>query len=131
MVAVIGWRDVATDRDRTIGTLEILPSGGNDCYKYNFVGKNYDYEPIEFVVRRELQTQHDTLAGLYDGAPHKTTDRPTTERLLNAFHGITLLRIQIGPEVQYRLSGFSKLHRRILQLLSLPLSLYTALEGGP
>ena len=86
---------------------------------------------IEFVVRRELQTQHDTLAGLYDGAPHKTTDRPTTERLLNAFHGITLLRIQIGPEVQYRLSGFSKLHRRILQLLGLPLSLYTALEGGP
>jgi transposase len=86
---------------------------------------------IEFVVRRELQTQHDTLAGLYDGAPHKTTDRPTTERLLNAFQGITLLRIQIGHEVQYQLSGFSKLHRRILQLLGLPVSLYTALESGP
>jgi transposase len=86
---------------------------------------------IEFVVRRELQTQHDALAGLYDGAPHKTTDRPTTERLLNAFQGITLLRIRIGHEVQYQLSGFSKLHRRLLHLLGLPVSLYTALESGP
>jgi len=86
---------------------------------------------IEFVVRRELQAQHDTLTGLYDGAPHKTTDRPTTERLLNAFQGITLLRIRIGHEVQYQLSGFSKLHRRILQLLGLPASLYTTLESSP
>ena len=86
---------------------------------------------IEFVVRRELQAQHATLAGLYDGTPNKTTDRPTTERLLNAFQGITLLRILIGHEVQYQLSGFSKLHRRILQLLGLPASLYTALESSP
>ena len=50
LIAVIGWRDSPTDRDRTIGTLEILPSGGNDCYKYNFIGKNYDYEPIEFEM---------------------------------------------------------------------------------
>jgi len=86
---------------------------------------------IEFVVRRELQAQHDTLTGLYDGAPNKTTDRPTTERLLNAFQGITLLRIRIGHEVQYQLSGFSKLHQRILHLLGLPVSLYTALESSP
>jgi transposase len=86
---------------------------------------------IEFVVRRELQAQHATLAGLYDGTPNKTTDRPTTERLLNAFQGITLLRILIGHEVQYQLSGFSRLHRRILQLLGLPASLYTALESSP
>lgn len=86
---------------------------------------------IEFVVRRELQAQGETLAGLYDGAPHKTTNRPTAERLLNAFQGITLLRIRVGQEVRYQLSGFSKLHRRILQLLGLSVSLYTALESGP
>jgi len=85
---------------------------------------------IEFVVRRELQEHHETLTGLYDGAPRKTTNRPTAERLLNAFQGITLLRIRVGPEVRYQLSGFSKLHRRILQLLGLPLSLYTALENS-
>ena len=85
---------------------------------------------IEFVVRRELQAQHETLAGLYDSMPQKTTDRPTTERLLKAFEGITLLRIQDGPTVRYQLSGFSKLHRRILQLLGLPASLYTRLESS-
>jgi transposase len=86
---------------------------------------------IEFVIRRELQAQHDTLSGLYDGAPNKTTARPTTERLLNAFQGITLLQIRIGHEVQYQLNGFSKLHRRILQLLGLPASLYTQMESSP
>ena len=89
------------------------------------------YIPAEFVVRRELRTRHESLAGLYDGAPHKTTDRPTTERLLKAFQGITLLRIHVGQEVRYQLSGFSKLHRRILQLLGLPSSLYTLLESSP
>ncbi len=85
---------------------------------------------IEFVVRRELQAQHETLTGLYDGAPRKTTARPTTERLLKAFEGITLLRIQDGQTVRYQLTGFSQLHRRILQLLGLPASLYTRLEGS-
>jgi len=85
---------------------------------------------IEFVVRRELQAQQETLAGLYDAAPHKTTERPTTERLLKAFEGITVLRIQDEHTVRYQLSGFSKLHRRILQLLGLPVSLYTRLEGS-
>jgi transposase len=86
---------------------------------------------IEFVVRRALQSQHETLAGLYAGTPHKTTDRPTAERLLKAFQDITLLRIRIGQEVRYQLSGFSKLHRRILSLLGLSVSLYTALENSP
>jgi len=86
---------------------------------------------IELVVRRELQARGETLAGLYNGAPRKTTNRPTAERLLSAFQGITLLRIRVGHEVRYQLSGFSKLHRRILQLLGLPSSLYTALESGP
>lgn len=86
---------------------------------------------IEFVVRRALQSQHETLAGLYEGTPHKTTDRPTTERLLKAFQDITLLRIRVRQEVRYQLSGFSKLHRRILQLLGLSVSLYTALENSP
>ena len=78
-----------------------------------------------------MQAQHETLAGLYDGAPRKTTNRPTTERLLKAFQGIPLLRIRIGQEVPYQLSGFTPLHRRIMQLLGLPVSLYTALESSP
>lgn len=86
---------------------------------------------FEFVVRRALQEHHETLAGLYDGTPSKTTNRPTAERLLNAFQGITLLRIRVGQEMRYQLSGFSQLHRRILQLLGLPTSLYVGLESSP
>jgi len=85
---------------------------------------------IEFVVRRELQERQETLTGLYEGAPRKTTDRPTAERLLDAFEGITLLRIRVGQKVQYQLSGFSKLHRHILQLLGLSASLYVGLENS-
>jgi len=85
---------------------------------------------IEFVVRRELQERQETLAGLYDSAPNKTTARPTAERLLDAFEGITLLRIRVGPKTQYQLSGFSKLHRHILQLLGLSTSLYLGLEDS-
>ncbi len=85
---------------------------------------------IEFVVRRELQERQETLTSLYEGAPRKTTDRPTAERLLDAFEGITLLRIRVGQKVQYQLSGFSKLHRHILQLLGLSASLYVGLENS-
>jgi hypothetical protein len=50
LVSVIAWRQAPDDRDRAIGTLQILASGGGDCYKYNFIGKDYDYEPIEFEM---------------------------------------------------------------------------------
>ena len=45
---------------------------------------------MEFVVRRQLVDRQQSLAGLYDGNPKRTTQRPTTERLLAAFNGITL-----------------------------------------
>jgi len=51
-IFVIAWRGVPDNKDRVIGTLEIVPSGGGDCYKYNFIGKDYDYEPIEFEMNR-------------------------------------------------------------------------------
>ncbi len=52
LFAVIGWREVPDNKDRAIGKLEILASGGGDCYKYNFIGKDYDYEPIEFEMNK-------------------------------------------------------------------------------
>jgi len=50
--SIIGWRTSPSDPARAIGTMEILPSGGNDCYKYNFLGRTYDYEPIEFEMNK-------------------------------------------------------------------------------
>ncbi len=45
---------------------------------------------MEFVVRRQLATEQQSLPGLYDGNPQRTTQRPTAERLLKAFGEITL-----------------------------------------
>ncbi|NEO50414.1 MAG: transposase, partial [Moorea sp. SIO4A3] len=45
---------------------------------------------MEFVVRSELAAQGQSLAGLYEGNPKRTTQRPTAERLLAAFREITL-----------------------------------------
>jgi hypothetical protein len=85
---------------------------------------------IEFVARRNLAAEGATVSGLYAGAPQKTTVRPTAERLLAAFEGITLYTVQIGTHLHRQLSQLTVLHKQILQYLGLPLSVYTALETG-
>ena len=47
----IAWEPIP-NTDNVKGTIQVVPSGGNDCYKYNFMGNNYDYEPITFIVRK-------------------------------------------------------------------------------
>jgi len=84
---------------------------------------------VEFVTRRELSHRQEQLAGLYEGNRKRATDRPTTERLLRVFEGIVLYRWQIGEQVSYQLSPLTDLHRRILDLMSLPANLYARL--GP
>src|SRR6516164_7619015 len=46
---------------------------------------------LEFVGRRQLAAEGVKLAGLYAGNPKRETDRPTAERLLEAFQDITLI----------------------------------------
>jgi len=79
---------------------------------------------VEFVVRRELQAQGEDLAGLYEGNPSRTTDRPTTERLLRAFEGITLYRFSVAGKVVYHMTPLTPLQQRILALMGLPESIY-------
>ena len=40
---------------------------------------------MEFVVRRQLRQSQSSLAGLYDGNPKRSTDRPTAEQMLKAW----------------------------------------------
>lgn len=86
---------------------------------------------IEFVVRRELQTQQETLAGLYPGQPTRTTDRPTTERLLRTFKGIMLSLIDLPGQHIRHVTPLSALQHRILQLLTFSDSIYTELAQLP
>lgn len=82
---------------------------------------------VEFVVRRELRQQQTALAGLYEGNPSRSTQRPTTERLLRVFQPITLTAVSwLGYQIRH-LSPLSALQTQILALLGLPISLYADL----
>ena len=83
---------------------------------------------IEYVVRCALQETQECLAGLYPGNPKQTTTRPTCERILRAFHNLTVSCVDL-PEQQLRhVTPLSPLQSRILQLLRLSPAMYTDLS---
>ena len=81
----------------------------------------------EFVARRSLAAENESLAGLYPGNPKQQTDQPTTERLLAAFKEITLSVIQLPGQRIVHITPLTPLQSRILELLDLPPSRYTEL----
>ena len=85
---------------------------------------------LEFVVRRRLHEEGAELAGLYAGQPKASTRRPTTERLLASFCGLTLTIIQQTDRVVHHLTPLSEVQRRILDLAGFAPSIYTRLGTG-
>jgi transposase len=82
---------------------------------------------LEFVGRRQLATAGAKLAGLYAGNPKRETDRPTAERLLEAFQDVTLT-IRKGPQQTDRhMTALSPLQQRILEILGFSSALYARL----
>lgn len=79
---------------------------------------------VEHVVRERLQAAGEALRGLYAGNPKRATARPTTERLLRAFRGITLTVVHLPDQTIRHVTPLSQLQRRILELLGLPASIY-------
>jgi transposase len=84
----------------------------------------------EFVTRRNMAAAKATLSGIYDGLPKKSTARPTAERLLKQFEGVTLIAMQVGGQVHRQLQDFTVQHKEILEYMGLPVSIYTALATG-
>jgi transposase len=82
---------------------------------------------IEFRVRRHLHSEGTHLAGLYPGNPKRTTARPTTERMLRTFEGLTLTTIHRASEEIIHLTPLSALQLRILHLLALSPDIYLRL----
>ena len=82
---------------------------------------------LEFGVRRRLATAKTTLGGLYAGNPKRVTARPTAERLLEAFQGLTLTIIREGRRRRRHLTPLSRVHQHILALLDFPGNIYTRL----
>ena len=76
---------------------------------------------MEFVVRLALQISQQSLAGLYDGNPKRTTNRPSAEQLLKAFGNLTLYFL---PDASLFVTPLSALQQQLLALMKLPASLY-------
>jgi transposase len=85
---------------------------------------------IEYRVRQRLAETNETLAGLYAGNPKRTTERPTTEAMLQAFKGIHLSVVSIGEQVLYHVTPLSDVQQKILSLLDFPSDIYTRLVLG-
>lgn len=79
---------------------------------------------VEHMVRQALQAAGETLSGLYAGNPKRQTARPTTERLLKAFRGITLTVVRLPDRTIRHVTPLSELQRRILALMGLSVSIY-------
>jgi transposase len=82
---------------------------------------------IEFVVRQKLKQGQEKLVGLHAENPKKGTDTPTTERLLKAFDNITLTIVHLPGQVVHHVTPLTALQTRILELLGLLPTIYTAL----
>lgn len=82
---------------------------------------------VEFVVRRRLAAEQSAIAGLYKGQPQARTARPTAERLLAQFEGLTLTIINQAGHQLYHLTPLSALQNRIVTLLGFTPDIYTKL----
>ena len=90
-----------------------------------------DYQARQALAQEGSDAQ---LTGVYRGNPNRGTARPTTERMLQAFEQINLLQLpsQMSGTGQATcfVTPLSPVQERILVLLGLPTSLYTALQIG-
>ena len=82
---------------------------------------------IEHVARNKLQQTGEKLSGLYAGNPKRATERPTTAALLRAFEGIVLSFVQRDGRSYRHITPLSELQRKILDLLDIPVSIYSSL----
>ena len=80
---------------------------------------------VECVVRRQLAAAEATLAGLYAGNAKRETARPTAERLLEAFHEVTLTVVEGVHGVYRDVTALSPIQERILELLGFSSRVYT------
>src|SRR5215813_4498934 len=82
---------------------------------------------LEFEVRRRLAMAKTTLSGLSVGNPKRATARPTAERLLEAFQGLTLTIIREGRRRRRHLTQLSRIQQHVLALLAFPVDIYMRL----
>lgn len=82
---------------------------------------------IEFVVRRQLKVEGESIVGLHPEHPKKSATRPTTERLLKAFDNVTLTILEVRGQQYGHVTPLTPLQEQILRLLGLSPEIYSGL----
>ncbi len=82
---------------------------------------------FEFVIRRNLSENQQTIVGLYAGNLKQSTARPTTELLLRAFRNINLSFISMPQQNLAHITQLSPLQLQVLSLLDMPPDIYQRL----
>jgi transposase len=80
---------------------------------------------IEFVVHRQLSEAQENLQGFYRENPQKTTNNPSTERILKSFDNITLTILEVEGQIYQHLTPLTPLQENILRLLGFSPRIYT------
>jgi transposase len=82
---------------------------------------------IERRIRLEMHEQHIERLPLRPAGMQ--TEKPTWRTIRDSFHGVHLATIECsGKVVQTTLKGLSELRRQILELLKVPITIYTSLR---
>jgi transposase len=82
---------------------------------------------IEYLVRLRVARTGKPIEGLYPGNPKRQTTRPTTERLLQAFKGVTLTIWEEGDNTKQHITPLTLLQARILRFMGLTKEIYMQL----
>jgi transposase len=78
----------------------------------------------EFTVRQALQEQDAKLDNIYAGNPKRATAKPTTEMMLRAFCGLSLIVVNVNGTDCCCMTPLNAVQVRILVLLGFPSTLY-------
>ncbi|MBT7715723.1 MAG: IS1634 family transposase [Deltaproteobacteria bacterium] len=81
----------------------------------------------DHTAKQALAQEKAELAGIYPGNPKRSTATPTTERMLANFDNIHLMILPIAGIRHHKITPLTEVQTRILNLLDLPISLYTHL----
>ena len=80
---------------------------------------------MEFVSRKELAKNNETISGLVPGNPKMKTSRPTAERMLAQFDNLNLLIEQKQKKIKAVIvGGLTETQKRILSTLGLSEDIY-------
>lgn len=86
---------------------------------------------LQYQVRQRLAQDDEVLRGIYAGQAGRGTKRPTSERMLETFVGVSMVVLRLGGVKSYHLSPLSAVQRRILALLGWDTTVYERLAVDP